>query len=207
VRLAAQHIDLVGLGGIGSPTAFLLTKMGCRDIRAFDGDEVEDVNVCSTMYKPEDALRGSPKALACEAICREFSGAEIEAVPHYVRDQRLRGIVILGVDSMRARRDIWDVCVRDRPKVPWLIDARMGAESGAIYVAKPTLPADQRFYEASLYTDEQSLILPCTGRAILYNTFFIASLIGRQVKRLVMDQPVERRIDFDLDGLLLMVDR
>jgi hypothetical protein len=47
--------------------------------------------------------------------------------------------------------------------------------------------------------------LSCTGRAIAYGSLYIAALLGRQVKRIAMDQPVERRIEYDLDELMLVV--
>lgn len=204
--LAATHIDLVGLGGIGSPTGLLLTKMGCRDIRVFDGDIVEAVNLASQIYRLEDATQGTEKAVACRSIWKEFSGISVEAVVARVQDQALRGIVILAVDSNAARTAIWERCIRDCPQITWLIDARMGAESGTLFTVKPVFPADQRFYEASLYADEEAYILPCTGRAVLYNTLWIAALVGRQVKRIVREQSIERRIDFNLDDLTLIVE-
>jgi hypothetical protein len=206
-RLAALHIDLVGVGGIGSPTGLLLTKMGCGSVRVFDGgDHVEAVNLASQLYRLEDARQGAAKAVAAKSIWQEFSGVEVEAVTRPAEAYPLHGIVILAVDSMAARAAIWEQRICDRLPVEWLIDARMGAENGTLLTLKPALPADQRFYKASLYADDQALRLPCTGRAILYNTLWIAALIGRQVKRLAMDQPIERRIDFDLDDLKLIVE-
>jgi len=202
--LSALHVDLVGLGGIGSPTGMLLTKLGCRDMRVFDFDTVEEVNLCSQMYRLADARDGVPKARACRSIWRDMSGVEVEAVAEDATAHQLRGIVILAVDSMATRVALWER-IRDRPQVEWLIDGRMGAESGTILTVQPVLSADRRLYESTLFPDEEALDLPCTGRAVIYNTFWIASLICRQVKRLVMDEPVESRIDFDLDGLMLVI--
>jgi molybdopterin/thiamine biosynthesis adenylyltransferase len=205
-RLAAIHIDLVGLGGIGSPTGMLLTKMGCSDVRAIDSDRVELVNLASQLYRLEDMQHGRPKALAAQAIWHAFSGVEAQAVVACAEEIALGGIVILGVDSMAARRAIWEQRIRDQPHIARLIDARMGAENGIIFTINPHSAHDQQFYELSLYTDAEGLPLPCSGRAVLYNTLWIAALIGRQIKRLAMDQPIERRIDFDLASLSLIVD-
>ena len=204
--LARTHIDLVGLGGIGSPTGLLLTKMGCRDLRAFDGDHVEAVNLSSQLYRLEDAERRNPKALACQEIWRAFSDVEVAAVCDSAETHILRGIVLWAVDSMDARKVLWERLTRGVSFVPWLVDARMGAESGTLLSVRPALPGDRRWYESTLYEDAHTLDLPCTGRAVFYNTLWLAALIGRQVKRIVMGQRVERRIDFDLDQLTLLID-
>ena len=202
-RLSAHHFDLIGVGGIGSPTGLLLTKMGATDVRVFDPDEVSEVNLPCQVYRTGDL--GRSKALASQELWQQFAGVRVEAVPSEAGDSRLRGIVVVGVDSMSARADIWDVCMRDQADVRWLIDARMGAETGVVFTLKPSLHADQLFYERSLYTDSDAQALPCTGRAVLFNTFFIAALIGRQVKRIVMRQQPEKRIDFNLDDLSMFV--
>jgi molybdopterin/thiamine biosynthesis adenylyltransferase len=205
-RLAALHIDLVGAGGVGSPTGLCLAKLGCTDLRVFDPDHVAEVNLAAQLYRREDATRGVLKVEAAQALWQAFSAARVEAVPQRAEDHRLHGIVILAVDSMAARTAIWQRCLRDQPQVQAVIDARMGAESGTLITIRPLLPDDQRFYEISLYRDDEALPLPCTGRAVGYNTLWLAALIARQVKRLAMQQPLERRIDFDLDSLTLMID-
>ena len=89
--------------------------------------------------------------------------------------------------------------------VNWLIDARMGAESGTILTVRINDLAEEHFYETTLYSDDEALDLPCTGRAVVYNGLWLAALITRQVKRILIDQEVERRIDFDLNDLTLIV--
>ncbi len=200
---AAAHVDLVGAGGIGSTTGLLLTKLGVANIRVFDFDKVEPVNLASQLFRLSDV--GQFKAVACRDVWTAFSDGNVEAVPQRGEVQDLRGIVILAVDSMAARAQLWEQ-VQRRPLVDWLIDGRMGLESGSIFSLRPGSFAERRWYEASLYDDADVLQLPCTGRSVIYNTAWIASLICRQVKRMLMRQPVERRIDFDLDRLSLVVE-
>lgn len=196
-RVGAVHVDLLGAGGIGSMTGMLLTKLGVHDLRVFDPDAVDDVNLASQLYRRADV--GRPKAVASSEIWGQFSDATVEAIPDAAEAHRLRGIVIVAVDGMAARDTIWDA-VQQSPLVEWLIDGRMGAESGSIFCVRPGRLADSRWYESNLYTDNEAVDLPCTGRAVVYNTAFIGALISRLVKSIVMAQPVERRIDFHLDG-------
>ncbi len=49
--------------------------------------------------------------------------------------------------------------------------------------------------------------LPCTGRATSYCSSIAAALAVYQVKRLLMRQrPIFRRIDFDLDGFMFVIE-
>jgi hypothetical protein len=83
----------------------------------------------------------------------------------------------------------------------------MGAESGMIAVVRPARAADQIWYETNaLYPDERAMPLTCTGRATSYCATIAAALAVRAVKRLLMYQPAERRVEFDLAGLMFVVE-
>jgi len=107
-RAARVHIDIVGVGGEGSPTVPMLAKMGFLDVRVFDWDVVEEVNLSSQWYRLEDARLRRPKVHACQAVCREFSEAEVVAVFDDAIRHDLRGIVIVAVDSMATRAELWE---------------------------------------------------------------------------------------------------
>jgi len=47
-------ITLIGCGGIGSPVAMALVKMGCGQISLYDPDCVEAHNLPNQMYRLED---------------------------------------------------------------------------------------------------------------------------------------------------------
>jgi len=54
-----------------------------------------------------------------------------------------------------------------------------------------------------LYPDEQAQELPCTARAIIYNTFMIAALISNQVKKFARGEEFPKEIICDMKNLLL----
>ena len=105
-RLSNVHIDLVGVGSVGSFSGLLLTKMGGQDVRIFDPDVVEEVNLASQLYRSADARDRTPKAVASQAIFRDFSEVQVQAIGERAERHNLRGIVILAVDSMAARADM-----------------------------------------------------------------------------------------------------
>lgn len=197
-------ITIVGAGGIGSPTALALAKMGCSRLTIYDPDIVEPHNLPNQLYRIEDGAR--PKVEALREIIHAFTGFEIVAIQEAVSDQRLQGLVISGVDSMTARQAIWKGAIRYRPNVELYLDARMGAEVCRIYSIRPADPDDIRAYELSLYNDDQATADSCTAQAIIYNVFTIAGLIANQVKKYAKGEHLEREIVFDLKTMTLIVD-
>ena len=196
-------ITMVGAGGIGSPTALALAKMGCSRMTVYDSDLVEAHNLPNQLYRLEDFAR--PKVEALQVLIRSFTGFEIVAIREAVSKQRLQGLVISGVDSMVARKTIWQEAIRYRPNVELYIDARMGAEVCSIYSVRPADPDDVRAYELTLYDDDEADPNACTAQAIIYNTFTVAGLIANQVKKYAKGEHLSREVIFDLKTLTLLV--
>ena len=194
-------VTLIGCGGIGSFTALALAKMGCVHLTAYDDDLVEGQNIPNQLFRLGDV--GQLKVERLADIVKSFTGTGIDARPERVASQRLQGIVVSGVDSMEARRRIWDRSIRFKAGVTAYIDARMGSEVSRIYTVRPADPDHVRFYERTLYSDDEALQIPCTAQAIVYTSFGIASLVAGQVKRVAMGEACKREIIFDQKTLTL----
>lgn len=195
-------VTVIGVGGIGSPTALALSKMGVEKITIYDDDTVEDHNLPNQMYRISDI--GKSKVEATRDICRDFSGNGLMvAVPERFGERTATGIVVSGVDSMKSRYDIWKQ-IKYNIHVPLYIDARMGAEVCIIHTVKPIDPDDVRWYESTLFPDEKSSEEKCTEKAIIYNTFVISGLIASQIKKYARAQPFAREIVMDLKTLIFM---
>lgn len=197
-------ITIIGAGGIGSPTALALAKMGCSHLTVYDPDIVEPHNLPNQFYRIRDS--GKPKVEALRELIHDFTGFEISAVQEALIQQGLQGVVISGVDSMSARQAIWKGAIRYRPNVELYIDARVGAEVCRIFSIRPVDPDDIRAYELSLYNDDQATADLCTAQAIIYNVLTIAGLIANQVKKHAKGERLDREIIFDLKTMTLLVD-
>ena len=195
-------VAVVGCGGIGSFAALALAKMGCRHLALYDDDRVEPHNLPNQLYRPGDV--GRPKAEALAEIVRTFTGVTPRMAVERVEGQRLTGLVVAGVDSMRARRTIWQRCVRYRAAVPLFLDGRLGAEVIRLYAIRPADPDDVRFYGATLYDDAEAEPLGCSAAGIIYTGFAMGSLIANQVKRFAAGEPMRREILCDLKTLTLV---
>ena len=195
------NVTMIGVGGIGSPAVLALSKMGVSNITVYDDDSVELHNLPNQFFRVEDLKRSKVEALA--DIVASYSEDKIAIKNERYTDQKLAGIVISGVDSMSARRDIWNG-VAYNTKIPFYIEARMGAEVARIYTVRPCIPSEVRWYEKTLYSDEEAVDAPCSARAIIYCTFMTASLIANQVKKIAKNQGYENEIIFDLVTMSLM---
>lgn len=196
-------VHLVGCGGIGSFAALALAKLGCVHLHLYDDDRVEEHNVPNQLFRTADV--GRPKVEALAEILEAFTGTRAQAHLLRVEGERLQGIVVSGVDSMAARKTLWQKSVRHRAGIPLFLDGRLGAEVCRLYSIRPADPDDVRCYEASLYDDSQAVPLSCTAGAIIYTGFAMASLVADQVKKFATGEAVAREIFCDLKTLTLAV--
>jgi len=197
-------INLIGVGGLGSPIALALAKMGCPRIAIFDNDSVEPHNLPNQLYRMADIAQ--PKVDALARMLREYVDAQITPINELVVDRTFNGIVISAVDNMAARRQIWQNCIRYKAGVRLYIDARMGGEVGRVLTVSPVNPMSVEAYEGTLFTDEEGSTELCTAQATIYSTFGVASLVANQVKRFARgeSQTFEHIIDYSTSLLLTM---
>lgn len=187
-------ITVIGAGGIGSFTVLALAKLGCTNLWVYDFDTVAENNLPNQLYREADI--GRPKVEALREMVREFTGTEINAINERADDKGLSGIAVFAVDSMDERMKLWEG-IKYNPRVPLLIDGRMGAEVMRVLSVVPTDPDDVRSYEAELYPSSEAFSAPCTARSIIYTAFSVAALIAGQVKKHAAGQPYSRDITFD----------
>lgn len=193
-----QSVAVIGLGGIGSPTAYMLAKMGIDNMELIDFDKVETHNLSTQMYDSCDV--GISKAVALAGKINEELNLVMTAGEYKAEMLPVSDIAIIALDSMDERIKIWKA-TKEMPQ--WVIDARMGLEFCRIYAFSPMDTTAVKAYEKSLYTSEEAVQLPCTERAVVYNTFFIASIITSIVKKILMgeDVPFETMADIGKLGI------
>ncbi len=196
-------VTLIGCGGIGSPTALMLAKIGCQQLTLIDPDIVEDHNLPNQLFPLSDV--DNTKVDACKKMVNQFSECSVSVVPEKFNGNcELSGIVISGVDTMKARAEIWEK-VKFNLEVPLYIDGRIGAEIIQVYTIQPSQIEDIELYEKSLFPDEEALGLPCTARAIIYTGFTVAGLIGSQFKKWIRKETYYCRVSFDLKTMSIVL--
>lgn len=176
---SALSATIIGCGGIGSPTALLLAKMGVRHLSLFDFDTVDEINLATQMHRLSDV--GRPKVDALADLIEEFSDTTVETHCRAVTadDAISDYIVISAVDSIAARQQIWRAV---RGRCMYYIDTRMGAEFLRIH----TVGDDDKSYDDMMLTasDANTIDEPCTARATMYTGFGAAERVGYIVRQI-----------------------
>jgi len=177
-----EEITIIGAGAIGSFTAFSLAKMGFDNLTVYDFDRVSEENMNCQWFRLKDI--GKPKTEALRELVYDFTGNMIKIKDRFDGHQELSGLVISAVDSMAVRKLIWER-VKGNYKVRFLIDPRMASEYALTFVMRPNDYKDQKSYEKTLYTDENSVEEPCTAKAIMYSATMISGYVAKHVKDIV----------------------
>lgn len=116
-KLAASHVVLVGMGGIGSPALQYLAGAGIGRLTLIDDDVVEASNLQrQTIYTEADI--GQPKATAAAAWAARFDRA-LTITPHVTRITHANAasliagadVVLDGCDNFATRLAVSDACV------------------------------------------------------------------------------------------------
>lgn len=197
---------IVGCGAIGSYTALALAQMGAEKITIFDNDEFDDLNRSSQLCKLADI--GVNKAKALADTVKTFTGIEAQAVSekfeagneyHYLFNEK-NAIVILAVDSMKARSEIANAMIETLTdgQVSHIIDPRMSAEKYLQFVCKVSDKKSVDNYRATLYTDGEAVQERCTAKATIYTSMASASLICKTVKNILQQESYPKTVNWNL---------
>jgi adenylyltransferase/sulfurtransferase len=118
LKLKEARAAIVGLGGLGCPTATLLASMGVGYLRLVDRDVVEKSNLHRQwLYNLRDV--GYPKVeVAARRIMELNPYTKVEPMPIYVDDSTAEDVVegvdvvLDGLDNISARRALNRACVK-----------------------------------------------------------------------------------------------
>lgn len=185
-------ITVIGAGAIGSFTVLALAKMGFEMIQVFDNDEIEVENMNCQFYRFKDI--GKPKVIALKELVKEFTNVEIDARHELYERGSFKGIVISAVDSMKARKLIWDNHKELSPATKFIIDPRMGAETAMLYAMNPMSVKDIVSYEKTLYSDDNAEHERCTAKATMYTACMLSGLVAKTVKDIVTNGNYPRTV-------------
>lgn len=193
------RVTIAGLGGIGSWTALLLSRLNVENIRLIDPDKVEEVNMAGQLYRSSHI--GTPKVHSTTFNIQEFSN-------YYKVDYQTRrieecnfyhNILICGFDNMTARKNafyIWkhrivNLYPADREK-SLFIDGRLDAEDLQIFCITGNDEHLMEIYEREyLYDDSDVEDAPCSFKQTSYLAAMIGSLITNLVVNFVSNTVVE----------------
>ena len=195
------EFHIVGCGAIGSSVAMQLVRLGADNFYLYDFDKVEIPNIGVSQYNEQDV--GLPKV---GALINHMKRVNVMIKVEGIIDRfttyegSKEGILILGLDSMKARRDIVKMLVKCPHKPKIVIDGRMGAEHYQQYIYNNITMSQ---YDKNWYSDDESDPEPCTRKATSYCSNMSGSFIANAAKNIVMKQPYFKEVTFNFSTLIL----
>ena len=138
----------------------------------YDNDRVEPRNIPASFFTVAQA--GLPKVTAlCENITA-FTGARPTAFNAKFHDNQVQTeVCVVSVDSREERIVLFEL-IANSPAVKLFIDLRSGLSLVHIYAFR--LPEEVELYPATLA--HEGIDVPCSARAVAYNSFTVAGLAG-----------------------------
>lgn len=174
---------LIGAGGISSWVALCLSRIGC-DYSIFDDDSYDSSNIAGQFCSMDQI--GINKAVASKALTSRFSGDEniVEAYGRYTKDSPSNEVVLVGVDSMSARKIAFNnwcgLLNEDKENAKKYIycDGRLLSEKYQIFTVTGDSGNIEK-YKDFLFDDNEVPDVMCTLKSTTHCSMGIASdIIG-----------------------------
>lgn len=189
--VAEKIVTLAGLGGIGSFVAFLLSRLNIANLRMFDGDVVERVNMSGQLCSIDTI--NEEKVMSVSKILKRFSNfvKYIAYTRNFETTDRGTEIMICGFDNMKARKiffEAWKTCLQKSDAIDkkhhLFIDGRLAAESFQIYCIQGDDSYNiQKYEQECLFTDEEAETTVCSYK----QTSFCANMIASYITNLFVN--------------------
>lgn len=206
-----HRINVIGCGALGSWLVLFLLKMGFEDVHVYDFDTVEEHNIPNQVFKESDI--GCLKVSAMSNIYGEFfkdEGVKKRLTTHNEKICRndagkLRGIVFSAVDSMKARKEIYEHSFKYGFSDLWL-EARIGLEGAYVYMLDKYDLEKYEKYEGTLYEDTEAELSACgVSQTALPAAVNCASIMIMQMIRWHKGEAQLWKIEYSVPELVRMV--
>lgn len=177
-------IDIGGLGGIGSWTALLISRLNPKEMFLFDPDDVELVNLAGQLYKKQQD--GVSKVNSLRSLINDHSNYfKIDSYRrrfhnHYLFNDKC--ILIGGFDNMSARQEMFNIFMQNE-EYKCLIDGRLNTEEFQIFcIDKNDTKAIEEYKTKWLFDQTEGESILCSNK----QTSFTAAMIGSFITNLVV---------------------
>lgn len=190
-------IVIIGVGGIGSPTAEGLARLGINNLILVDPDTISLHNVANQMFFRDEV--GKLKVDVLEERLSKL-GASVVKFPDYIQNApnalMFESIAISAVDNMLTRKQIFEVAESSPLRI--LIDARLAGQTLEILVVDLKSEEDKKAYKSTyLFSDEEATPLSCTAAGIADMMFMVSGLITQTVRNILTERLVTFRTVYD----------
>jgi hypothetical protein len=196
----SDTVTIIGCGGIGASVLPTLVTMGFTKFILIDPDLIEPRNITTNLiFRPQDLLRA--KVERVKEYLLEYGAESVEIHQELFTGQvPLTGLVISGVDTMAARKEIWKYVV-DNADIPLYCDGRIGGQQMSLLVVEPFNPDHTEWYEEYwLFDDEQAAPLPCTARTVVFPAVALGAFMAAYLAAWSRGEQVPQQTDLNFEG-------
>ena len=145
------------------------------------------------------------KALSIRNIIRRFTGFNIKARTQKVEGgQPLQGIVFMLTDTMKSRKDIYNMSIKNNPNIDLLIETRMDLRGGRIYAIDPKNRYMCKQYEGTFYSDDEAEVSACgVSQTVLPTALAITSHAIWKLLNYINGEPFSHETIIDLPNEII----
>ena len=185
-KLSEIHVELYGIGSVGSWLALGLAKIGVPSISVWDFDTVEEANCSAQAFGMNQV--GQLKTEALFNLIKDQTNTKIDIHSEEIKeetelDPRMESIQYCGVDSLKARQLIFDK-LNGLP-VYWL-DSRIGGFEHSYTFLRLDDETKVARYEKTLKPIKGiSYELKCGEKASIGNNVMLISEIMSNIVKLI----------------------
>jgi molybdopterin/thiamine biosynthesis adenylyltransferase len=184
-----EHIHIIGCGATGSRVFASLVELGLTNISCYDFDTVESHNLANQLFGAQQI--GMPKVDALQKWYHDKTGMTPPSSMEFHNKpvdakfpaQPLDGYVFLLTDSMKSRRQIYDIYLHAgaSERIIRVIETRMAAIHGNVLHFDPNDATAAAAWEATLSDDEVTEVSACgTSISVGTTAALIANLAVQQ---------------------------
>ncbi len=196
-------VNIFGCGTVGSNAAVEIAKLGVPNFKLFDFDKVESHNVPSQRFGKADIGRAKLDALVDQL-------ASVSNDPNITKGGKVtgpvvcNGIAIVAVDSMAARKLIWEKVLKPLRSITLAMDFRMSANVLQVYSFNPNDKDHSDNYPQSIFDDKDADPVPCGGRTVSYTGALSGAFAANYVRKHLNGDAVPYFTAIDLDAMHLL---
>lgn len=185
------RVTIAGVGGIGSYTAFLISRLKPNSIDIFDDDTVEEGNLSGQLYGNEFIGRSKVGAIG-DIMYRLGNYTQVyEYTSRFNSNSNFGNILICGFDSMEARKVAFNNWYKKVSKQPdsekknfLFIDGRLAAEEFQVFCFTGDNDwAIKNYKKNYLFDDSEADEVRCSYK----QTSYMANMIGTVITNLLVN--------------------
>ena len=184
--LREKTVLVAGCGGLGGYLIEMLLRLGVGEIRAADGDRFEASNLNRQLLSAQSLLGRSKAEAAAERAALVNPGIRFVAVPEFVTEENVDGLVrgcdavLDAMDNIASRRMLANAC--SAAQIPLIHGAICGWRAQAAIIMPGDGMMDWIYPEGAAPTSKASLSFTPPFCAALQTALCVRLLTGRKVE-------------------------